>query len=361
MRANERFELPLHILSHLYVRPTHTIYRAHFLLPRIVVASNLDINQLAKKAFVSYLKSLLLQPNKEVFDVENYDTAAYAASLGLPGAPNVRFLRNGDSKAATDGLREENRRKKNKNRELEKVRREIKEEKLKKRLEKLRKKGRIEDSKKSEGRRESSSSDEEGDNDDGLLVVKKKHEWGEEDVALLDSQANGNNNTKPSASKKQKIRQDGTSGYTKVKKFDDSGEVVDDSVQFEDGGGIVTSREELVESNAAHVERVRKRLLVNKDKDKLDERERLIEKRKKRKMEARGEDESGREEFGVQLGGISASNDDYDDDDDENDSSDSSDSSDSGSESGSDSDSDSDSGDFAETEKAALAKLQSGY
>lgn len=44
------------------------------------------------KAFVSYVRSIFLKSNKEVFDVTELPLEEYAYSLGLPGAPRIRFV-----------------------------------------------------------------------------------------------------------------------------------------------------------------------------------------------------------------------------------------------------------------------------
>lgn len=54
-----------------------------------------NLQQLGKRAFVTYLKSVYLQSDKEVFDLSRFSEekfAAYAASLGLPITPNIRFV-----------------------------------------------------------------------------------------------------------------------------------------------------------------------------------------------------------------------------------------------------------------------------
>ncbi|KAH8593422.1 ATP-dependent RNA helicase DBP4 [Bisporella sp. PMI_857] len=53
---------------------------------------------LGQKAFSSYTKSLYLQRDKEIFDISNYDLEGYAASLGLPGTPNIKFQKGDDAK-----------------------------------------------------------------------------------------------------------------------------------------------------------------------------------------------------------------------------------------------------------------------
>ncbi|XP_068669358.1 DEAD-box ATP-dependent RNA helicase 32 [Aristolochia californica] len=52
-----------------------------------------NLQQLAQRAFITYLKSIYLQRDKEVFDVLKLSIEEYAASLGLPMTPKIRFLR----------------------------------------------------------------------------------------------------------------------------------------------------------------------------------------------------------------------------------------------------------------------------
>lgn len=52
----------------------------------------------ARKCFVSYVRSVFLQRDKSVFQVEQLPLAAYAASLGLLTAPKVRFLKKATKK-----------------------------------------------------------------------------------------------------------------------------------------------------------------------------------------------------------------------------------------------------------------------
>lgn len=54
-----------------------------------------NLQQLGKRAFVTYLKSIYLQKDKKVFDLNRFSAeqfAAYAASLGLPVTPTIRFI-----------------------------------------------------------------------------------------------------------------------------------------------------------------------------------------------------------------------------------------------------------------------------
>ncbi|CAD6967110.1 unnamed protein product [Tilletia controversa] len=52
-----------------------------------------ELKYLAQKAFVSYVRSIHLQRDKATYDVLAYPLEEYAASLGLPGAPKVKFIK----------------------------------------------------------------------------------------------------------------------------------------------------------------------------------------------------------------------------------------------------------------------------
>ncbi|KAL5978549.1 hypothetical protein ACLOJK_029666 [Asimina triloba] len=51
-----------------------------------------NLQYLAQRAFATYLKSIYLQPDKEVFDLLKLPIEEFAASLGLPMTPKIRFL-----------------------------------------------------------------------------------------------------------------------------------------------------------------------------------------------------------------------------------------------------------------------------
>lgn len=59
---------------------------------------NPDLKYLGQKAFISYTRSIHLQKDKEIFNLKKLDLDAYAASLGLPGAPQIRFQKGEDIK-----------------------------------------------------------------------------------------------------------------------------------------------------------------------------------------------------------------------------------------------------------------------
>lgn len=116
-----------------------------------IVAANPGIKQLATKAFSSYVRSVHLMPDKNVFgSAAALPQNEFAVSLGLATKPTLDFLgsdsegeeeedgeeQGGEGPAAArrrdkaERAREDNRQKKNKNKKLQRLKEQIKEEKL---------------------------------------------------------------------------------------------------------------------------------------------------------------------------------------------------------------------------------------
>ncbi|TDL27948.1 DEAD-domain-containing protein [Rickenella mellea] len=51
-----------------------------------------EIKYLGQRCFVSYLRSIYLQKDKTIFQLDKLPIDRFAASLGLPGAPKIKFL-----------------------------------------------------------------------------------------------------------------------------------------------------------------------------------------------------------------------------------------------------------------------------
>ncbi|KAF5851391.1 hypothetical protein GGP41_004225 [Bipolaris sorokiniana] len=64
------------------------------------------LKYLGQKAFMTHVKSIYLQKDKEVFKLKEYNLEAYAASLGLPGTPRIKFLKDDDSKQKKQASRQ---------------------------------------------------------------------------------------------------------------------------------------------------------------------------------------------------------------------------------------------------------------
>lgn len=61
-------------------------------------AQDLEIKQWAQKSIVSYARSVFLQSNKKIFDVNQLPLDAFAQSLGLPNPPRIRFLKKAEKR-----------------------------------------------------------------------------------------------------------------------------------------------------------------------------------------------------------------------------------------------------------------------
>ncbi|KAJ3148804.1 ATP-dependent RNA helicase dbp4 [Geranomyces michiganensis] len=57
-----------------------------------------EMKYLAQKTFISYMRSVHLQKNKEIFDVHALPFNEFAESLGLPGAPKIKFVQKSEKK-----------------------------------------------------------------------------------------------------------------------------------------------------------------------------------------------------------------------------------------------------------------------
>ena len=68
-----------------------------FVLPRLPYQSRNDVGVqlISLQAFISYMRSVHLQEDKTIFDVSALPAEAFAASLGLAGAPQIKLLEKG--------------------------------------------------------------------------------------------------------------------------------------------------------------------------------------------------------------------------------------------------------------------------
>lgn len=206
-----------------------------------VVASNVECKRLANKAFTSYLRSVSLMPDKEVFDVQALPIDDFAESLGLVKAPSLKFLK-------TTGDREEVRQKKNRNKALERLKEKIKVERAAKKglpVEPAKKKMATE-----QDSSDSSDDEEEGEEEGGadgmdvdggdFLKVKRKHEWEDaeedEEEGGLEPQGPKKKKVKP-----LKIKLDEAARKNKKIRFTDEG---DEEQQGGDGGQAEEDEEE---------------------------------------------------------------------------------------------------------------------
>jgi ATP-dependent RNA helicase DDX10/DBP4 len=318
-----------------------------------IVASSPDINLLAKKAFKSYLRSVYLMPNKSIYPpdmVLSLPLEEYAASLGLASTPTVRFLKKLSN-------REDERKKKNVDYKLVQLKEEIKAERLMKKINKLgsgsgsggedtsimKKKQQVK-------LKRSSSSDEDSDDntdDDNpntkadLLVVKKVHNWGDESSSSSVNNIPQINLHEASKSRHlKKIRIDGsTTGINQKIVFNDDGGIEDTTISNQIIDSAITAttistttttkalptsasdNDLLASAREEYLQKVRNRLSKTKELDRREEKERIQDKHKKRKLKDRssgGDDEVNDDNDGgrdtVVTLGPSINSDDDDDD-----------------------------------------------
>ncbi|QSZ28715.1 hypothetical protein DSL72_003217 [Monilinia vaccinii-corymbosi] len=64
-----------------------------------------ELKYLGQKAFVSYAKSICLQKDKEIFNINKVDLEGFASSMGLPGAPKIKFQKGNDAKSVKNAPR----------------------------------------------------------------------------------------------------------------------------------------------------------------------------------------------------------------------------------------------------------------
>jgi ATP-dependent RNA helicase DDX10/DBP4 len=65
-----------------------------------------ELKYLGQKAFVSYVRSVHIQKDKNTFDVRKLDLEGFAACLGLPGTPRVKYIEGQDAKARKNAPRQ---------------------------------------------------------------------------------------------------------------------------------------------------------------------------------------------------------------------------------------------------------------
>ncbi|KAL4912309.1 P-loop containing nucleoside triphosphate hydrolase protein [Aspergillus aurantiobrunneus] len=64
-----------------------------------------ELKYLGQKAFISYVKSIYVQKDKETFNLKELKLEDFAASLGLPGAPRIKFIKGDDTKERKNASR----------------------------------------------------------------------------------------------------------------------------------------------------------------------------------------------------------------------------------------------------------------
>ena len=228
-----------------------------------LVAEHADLHKLAKKAFMSYVRSLTLLPRQawKDFSFREMNLQAYAASLGLATMPSLGFV----DKVTN---RQEKREAKNVNRKLQKLKEQIRLEKGKKRQKR-----------KLQEHAEESISDDQEERD--LLVVKARHEHGQSG-----SQEQVFDVSDSSVRHSKKIRIESR----KSVKFDDDGAEEPRLLLPATEEGIVDKSEavdpKLLETaNRKYMDQVRERLGQTEQLDKDEEKERIRAKHKKKRLQ----------------------------------------------------------------------------
>ncbi|SLM40214.1 atp-dependent rna helicase dbp4 [Lasallia pustulata] len=65
-----------------------------------------ELKYLGQKAFVSYVRSIHIQKDKEIFKINELPLEEFSASLGLPGAPRIKFLKGDNAKELKNAPRQ---------------------------------------------------------------------------------------------------------------------------------------------------------------------------------------------------------------------------------------------------------------
>ena len=264
-------------IKKLSINPTKTVLVTQ--KAAALVASRPQLNELAKKAFKSYVRSIHLMPNKEIFgSAIDMPLAEYAVSLGLSATPKLGFLKHAPDR---DELRE----KKNVNHKLHRLKEQIKTEKLAKKLEKL-------------GQNPTAMKSLPEKEEDDLMVVKRKHNADSDDEEKLPTVDVGAVSKSRHA---KKIRIEGGTGENKRIKFDDDGEEVGTVLDAASSNEAV-SRDKLESNHEEYMRKVRERLAASKDLDAADAKERIREKHRKKRMQERGEQDDDEDVVDVELG-----------------------------------------------------------
>ena len=317
-----------------------------------LVAADAERKRLAQKAFVAYVRSVLLMRDKSIFDVEQLPfeeardqrvgelaprrraissersstppapLAQFALSLGLAAAPPLRFLTDAPptdraavasaegAEAARDALRSS----KNVNRKLARLKEQIRAEKERKRREAAGASGEASSEVADAASRASArpadtiGSDVEDDDDDaGGLVVVRRHE------AVADGDDANVCERKPKKAKRMRITHDGvdvSAANTKTR-FDA------DDRQRSERSSLATlaaetqttadvADENLASANDAFVETVRARMKSAAAEDRAREKERLRAKRRKQKD---GRPRDDHDDAGAALAGAESASD----------------------------------------------------
>lgn len=310
-----------------------------------LLAANPEFRLLAKKAFCGYLRSIQLLPLHPVLNIKALPCDAFATSLGLPFTPDVPVLHqqqtikkandNEEEKAPNmDEVRGEIRDKKNVNRTLDKLKKQIKEAKEAKKKareeakrakelglepppmpkddsdsdedlvtrkskdKKPKKAQSITELKKSVESKKSALAAQENDDEDEFLVVKQVHNWGDDnngeegeamDIAnddnLLLEATKSDKKVKPL---KIKVTKDGRvktniKGTTSNKVvFDEDGEEIDNTISLVKKTEVDESVGERIQE---YTTKIKQKVDAKREEDNLREKQRIKDKKLKLKQD----------------------------------------------------------------------------
>jgi ATP-dependent RNA helicase DDX10/DBP4 len=279
----EKAKVPIKKLS---INPSKTVTVSQ--RSSSIVASNPVIHTLAKKAFKSYIRSIYLMPDKDIFQVSNLPLDAFAASLGLAATPALKFLKEVKG-------REDLRSKKNVNLKLHRLKEQIRAEKLQQKIQNLD----SNEKNKSKTTKRTRMETDESSQDEDLLVVKK--------AEFLDQQGDNYDALTPTAMESLKtskrIRIEGSSGLNKRIVFNDDGDEEDTMRDLMNKSIHEDENTDLTESNKVFIDRLKDRLKHSRMQDRLEESRRIKEKHKKRKMieKGGGDDDSENDDGGFEV------------------------------------------------------------
>lgn len=230
-----------------------------------------ELKYLAQKAFISYVRSIYIHPDKDVFDVQSIPLDDFAKSLGLASAPNVKIK--------GDHVKNEN---KNKSRALLDSKGQDP-EKVRTKYDKMF--NRQNQNVLSEHYQKLTRQDDEESEDDFMAVKKQDHDLDEGATPQLMDTPESKRAAKRALSKKQAAIHAGKAPSKIV--FDDDGNQhavyeFQDEEDFHKAGDAESQRQGFLEAETVDME--------NRDAtDKLTAKEKREEKKRRRKELEKGE------------------------------------------------------------------------
>lgn len=252
------------------------------------------IKNLGQRAFISYYRSVYIQKDKDVFKIDDLPSEAYAASLGLPGAPKIK-IKGGST------LKE----KKNESRRLQVLAKTDENGD-----EKEDKKTRTKYDRMFERKNQTVLSDHylnmtgnkitnnEEEEDDFMVVKRKDHNLVEEELPDLSIPVS-KRQAKKALSKKASVASKGNP--TKLV-FDDDGTAhpiyeLEDEEDFKKAGDAVSQKQEFVEKEAEYMNTadVQDKMTAKEKREEKKRRRKEIERRAKEEEEQASDDDDEEE------------------------------------------------------------------